>query len=313
MKHNKYKLLCIYSACLIGFGGLTSAFLTGCGTSAPAAVESDISSPNEAADDTVEADNMAETDSMTADSQPPIPSDTNTADSISENTTASPSDLTDNPVTVTTEPETNNPKEAPMEDRITYEPGFYYESLSDTVKQRIDGISYHENPDISYEELRYVSVKYIDFDGNAKTGELICNEAIAPDLTRIFFQLYEAEYPIEKMKLIDEYNGDDEASMADNNSSCFNYRPIAGTGTLSKHALGLAVDINPLYNPYVTYADGSAHISPENAEAYADRTADFPHKITSDDFACQQFKAHGFTWGGDWNSAKDYQHFQKAM
>lgn len=302
MKYNEYKLLCIYFACLIGFGGLASAFLTGCKTSAPAAVESDISVQSTASDDTIEANNTAE------DAQLPVPAETSAADSISEETAAA-SDLTDSTVAE----EENNIEEAPMEDRVTYEPGFYYESLSDAVKQRIDGISYRENTDISYEELRYVSVKYIDFDGNTKTGELICNEAIALDLTQIFYQLYEAEYPIEKIQLIDEYGGDDEASMADNNSSCFNYRPIAGTSTLSKHALGLAVDINPLYNPYVTYQDGNAHVSPENAEEYADRDSDFAYKITPDDFACQQFKAHGFTWGGDWNSVKDYQHFQKDL
>lgn len=304
MKYNEYKLLCIYSACLIGFSGLASAFLTGCGTNAPVSIES-----SAATQDTGEDSTNIEADNMVKDSQLPVSDKTNTVDSVSKETAAAK----DNAADISVVAEESNNEEAPMEDRVTYEPGFYYESISDAVKQRIDGISYRENSDISYEELRYVSVKYIDFDGNTETGELICNEAIALDLIQIFYQLYEAEYPIEKIQLIDEYGGDDEASMADNNSSCFNYRSIAGTSTLSKHALGLAVDINPLYNPYVTYSNGSSHVSPENAEEYADRDADFAHKITPEDFACQQFKAHGFTWGGDWNSAKDYQHFQKDM
>ena len=114
--------------------------------------------------------------------------------------------------------------------------------------------------------------------------------------------------------MIDEYDGDDLASMEDNNTSCFNYRPVEGTSSLSKHALGLAIDINPFYNPYITYnKDGSEKISPANASVYADRTASFPYKIDENDLCYQLFKEHGFTWGGHWNSCKDYQHFQKVV
>ena len=102
--------------------------------------------------------------------------------------------------------------------------------------------------------------------------------------------------------------------MEDNNTSCFNYRPVEGTSSLSKHALGLAIDINPFYNPYITYnKDGSEKVSPANASAYADRTASFPYKIDENDLCYQLFKEHGFTWGGHWNSCKDYQHFQKVV
>ena len=114
--------------------------------------------------------------------------------------------------------------------------------------------------------------------------------------------------------MIDEYDGDDLASMEDNNTSCFNYRPVEGTSSLSKHALGLAIDINPFYNPYITYnKDGSEKVSPANASAYADRTSSFPYKIDENDLCYQLFKEHGFTWGGHWNSCKDYQHFQNVV
>ena len=87
---------------------------------------------------------------------------------------------------------------------------------------------------------------------------------------------------------------------------------MEGTTKLSKHAYGLAVDINPFYNPYVRYnEDGSLHIDPAGSEPYADRTAAFPYKIDENDLCLKLFKEHGFTWGGDWNSMKDYQHFQK--
>ena len=108
-------------------------------------------------------------------------------------------------------------------------------------------------------------------------------------------------------------NGDDTASMEDNNTSCFNYRVVDGTTKLSKHAYGLAIDINPFYNPYVVpQSDGSTYISPKGSEAYTDRSADFPYKIDENDLCYRLFKEHGFTWGGNWNSCKDYQHFQKA-
>lgn len=196
-------------------------------------------------------------------------------------------------------------------DRITYKPDFYYEPLSEDIKTRITGHSYATDCLVPYDDLRYVSVQYYNFDGKTKTGEIICNKNIAQDLVEIFYELYEADYPIEKIRLIDEYNADDELSCLDNNTSSFNYRVIAGTTKLSKHAQGLAIDINPLYNPYITYPDGVENIFPYTAASYADRNADFIAKITHEDLCYQLFTEHGFTWGGDWNSVKDYQHFEK--
>lgn len=194
-----------------------------------------------------------------------------------------------------------------------YADGFSYEPINDEVKQRIYGLSYKEDCTVPYEELRYVRVCYIDFDGLPQEGELICNKAIAQDLVEIFYELYQASYPIEKIRLIDEYNADDDLSCLDNNTSCFNYRVVGGSTSLSKHALGLAIDINPFYNPYVTYPNGVERISPPGSEPYADRSLDFPYKIDENDLCYQLFAAHGFTWGGHWKTLKDYQHFQKAL
>lgn len=197
-------------------------------------------------------------------------------------------------------------------DRISIASSFYYEPLSDETINRITGISYVENDNISLEELRYCSLLYNDFDNNTQVGELICNEKIAQDIIEIFYELYTSGYQIESIKLIDEFGGDDTASMLANNTSCFNYRVVENTTRLSNHAYGLAIDINPFYNPYVTFGkDGSTHISPEGSEAYADRSASFPYKIDENDLAYKLFKQHGFKWGGDWNSVKDYQHFER--
>ena len=218
--------------------------------------------------------------------------------------------------------------ETMVDQRTTLSEGFYYEPLSEKLQRYITGVSYPaivDNSDgtsedllksveISYKDLRYVHIWHYDFEGNPAEGELICNKAIAQDLTEIFYELYCNEYQLEKVLLIDEYDGDDLASMEDNNTSCFNYRPVEGTSSLSKHALGLAIDINPYYNPYVTYEkDGSQRVSPESAEVYADRSASFPYKIDENDLCYQLFKDHGFIWGGHWNSCKDYQHFQKVV
>ena len=215
----------------------------------------------------------------------------------------------------------NNPEEpskmSEHPERTTYQPGFYYEPLTDTVKQKITGISYPEGGcTVPYEDLQYVGLLYHDFNGEEQTGELICNKAVAQDMVEIFYELYRNDYQIEKIRLIDEYNGDDTASMADNNTSCFNYRVVDGTTNLSKHAYGLAIDINPFYNPYVVFNKGGAgntYISPAGSEIYADRSQDFAYKIDENDLCYRLFIEHGFTWGGNWNSSKDYQHFQKVL
>ena len=159
-----------------------------------------------------------------------------------------------------------------------------------------------------------MSVLHYNLRGVERTGELICNKAIAQDLVEIFYELYRNEYQIEQIRLIDEYNGDDTLSMQDNNTSCFNYRVVDGTSNLSKHAYGLAIDINPFFNPYVVFkTDGPTYISPRGSETYADRSKDFAYKIDENDLCYKLFTEHGFTWGGNWNSCKDYQHFQKVI
>ncbi|MCR5254653.1 MAG: M15 family metallopeptidase [Acetatifactor sp.] len=192
---------------------------------------------------------------------------------------------------------------------------FFRKDISEDLRKYITGISYpaEEQTDIDISDLDYVHIKYMDFEGNPANGELICNKYISEDLIYIFSKLYENDYRIEKVRLIDEYDGDDDLSMADNNSSCFNYRNIVGTKTLSKHSLGLAIDINPLYNPYITFNDdGTSNIYPKGSEGYADRSKDFPYKIDENDLCYKLFTERGFTWGGNWNSSKDYQHFQKT-
>ena len=204
-----------------------------------------------------------------------------------------------------------------VEDSVITQTGmeqfFYKEELTDEVFARMDGVSYPQNAQIGREELCYLRVLHTGFDEKTYIGELVVNQKIADDVLEIMKELYENHYPIEKMRLIDEYGADDETSMSDNNTSAFNYRTIAGTDRLSKHGQGLAVDINPRYNPCVRTKNGITTVEPQNGSAYVDRNADFSYKITEGDLCLQLFLEHGFTWGGSWNSVKDYQHFEKAV
>ena len=141
---------------------------------------------------------------------------------------------------------------------------------------------------------------------------MVCNKKIANDIKDIFQELYKHRYPIGRMQLIDDYDADDERSMQDNNTSCFNYRAVAGTNKLSKHSQGLAIDINPLYNPCVRRRkDGSVLIQPSTAHRYANRSKKLPCTIDKEDLCYQLFIKHGFTWGGSWRTVKDYQHFER--
>lgn len=190
---------------------------------------------------------------------------------------------------------------------------FYSEEITDDIKLRIAGKSYKDDCTVPFEDLNYVRVLYYGFDKEIHIGELIVNVAIAEDIVAIFAELFEAKYPIEEMVLVDEYNADDNASMAANNTSSFNYRTVPGATHLSKHALGLAIDVNPLYNPFVQYNEAETIVLPVEGIPYADRTLDCPYYIDEDDLCYQAFTKRGFTWGGFWESEPDYQHFQKAL
>lgn len=185
---------------------------------------------------------------------------------------------------------------------------FYNKEIPDEIFEKMNGVSFHEEGVISREDLRYVRVLHMGFDGETHIGELVVNAALADEVCGIFQKLYENSYQIESMLLIDDFAGDDHASMVADNTSAFNYRVVDDTDHLSNHAYGAAIDINPLYNPYVT----KKGVSPMEGEAYGDRSADFPHKIDENDLCYQLFTNAGYKWGGSWKNVKDYQHFEKT-
>ena len=188
---------------------------------------------------------------------------------------------------------------------------FAAEPIPDGVWARMQGKTYKENPYIGRDDLRHIRALHWDYDNQMHVGEMIVNKEIADRVVSILRQLFDAKYPIQRMLLPDVYDADDETQMRDNNSSSFCYRAIAGSSKLSKHARGLAIDINTLYNPYYKGRDdGTRFIQPATAADYCDRTWDFPYKIDHDDLCFRLFTEAGFEWGGDWTSCKDFQHFE---
>lgn len=189
---------------------------------------------------------------------------------------------------------------------------FTIDTISDAVFQRMAGKSYKSNCTVKRSELRYLRLSHYDGNGKQKVGEMVCNKNIASDLKEIFQELYRNRYPIERMQLVDDYNADDELSMQANNTSCFNFRQIAGSTKLSAHSRGMAIDINPLYNPCVKRRkDGSNVVQPSTARKYADRSKRGRYTIDENDLCYRLFLKHGFKWGGSWRTVKDYQHFEK--
>lgn len=184
--------------------------------------------------------------------------------------------------------------------------------LDSLTLSRIKGLSLPEGAKVEASDLRYLIVPHHDGHGNVCLGEIIVNRHVADKVAAVFGELFKLKYPIERMELIDNYNADDEASMTANNTSGFCYRAVGGSKTLSAHALGLAVDINPLYNPYVKKRNGKMIVQPKAAAPYIDRSKRRSlYQISgADDPAVLVFKRHGFVWGGDWHTLKDYQHFE---
>lgn len=153
--------------------------------------------------------------------------------------------------------------------------------------------------------LTLINVFYYGFDEKLHHGQLVLHKAVAEDIKEIFEIIRQIHFPIEKVVPICEYKWSDEKSMEDNNTSSFNYRFISGSKILSMHASGLAIDINPKQNPYIK--NGTTAPTGSIYESEAKGT------INSDSRIVEEFKKRGWTWGGDWKSLKDYQHFQKDL
>ncbi|MGW6004498.1 M15 family metallopeptidase [Oerskovia enterophila] len=172
------------------------------------------------------------------------------------------------------------------------------------LAERMTPSSWREGCPVGLADLRYVTLTHRTFEGGVATGELVVHADVADGLVGVFHDLFDAGYPIRSMRLVDDFGGDDDASMAADNTSAFSCRPVAGTDRWSEHAYGRALDLNPVENPWVS---GDAVEPPAGAE-FASRPA-VAGVIAPDDATVRAFLAAGWQWGGYWTGPVDYQHF----
>jgi hypothetical protein len=182
--------------------------------------------------------------------------------------------------------------------------------LPESVRDEMTGVSWKEGCPVPLSDLRLVRLLFRGFDGVARRGELVVHADVADAVVRIFHTLYDARFPIRRMVRVDSYGASDDASMADDNTSAFNCRPITGsTSGFSVHSYGKAIDIDTIENPYVK---GSTVLPPAGTE-FLDRSNVRPGMIVAGDVVTRAFATEGFTWGGNFSSLKDYQHFEAPI
>ena len=154
-------------------------------------------------------------------------------------------------------------------------------------------------------QLRLLKISYWDFAGRRRVGSIVIRSTAARDLLSVFRKLYAARFPMRRLRPVEAYKGSDDASMAADNTSGFNCRFVSGTRRWSQHAYGLAIDLNPVENPYVH----GGLVEPPAGRRYLDRSKRRPGMVVSGDVVVRAFASIGWRWGGYWTSAKDYQHF----
>jgi hypothetical protein len=182
---------------------------------------------------------------------------------------------------------------------------FVARKLSPAVRKRITGVSWHRGCPVGRGRLRYLKVAYYGFDRRVHRGEMIANRSAVTPLRRAFADLYRSRFPIRRMRLVDDYGGSDYASIEADNTSAFNCRRATGQARWSQHAYGLAVDIDPIENPYVSHGR-TAHRA---SRTYLRRSRHRRGMAYSGGALVRAFKRVGWGWGGTWPGPTDYQHF----
>ena len=178
-------------------------------------------------------------------------------------------------------------------------------ALDPGVCARITSSSWRDEPRCPrFDELAYLRIPHLTFEGAVALGELIVAATIAERTIELFRRLYALGFPIRQMKLVDDYGADDDRSMSVDNTSAFNFRVVAGTNVLSQHARGLAIDINPVENPWRK----PDRLVPREGERFADRRAIRPGMFVRPGPVVAAIDELGWEWGGDWRHASDDHH-----
>jgi len=182
-------------------------------------------------------------------------------------------------------------------------------TLPSVRAQGMTGVSWHEGCPVPLDDLRLVSLTYYGFDGRAHRGLLVVNRDATKAIVSAFRRIYDARVPIRRMVPVDVYGGSDFRSIEADNTSAFNCRNVAGSSHWSQHAYGLAIDVNPIENPYVYSAGTSSHRA---SAPFLDRTKHQPGTAYDGGALVAAFAAVGWGWGGHWSGEKDYQHFSAS-
>ena len=196
----------------------------------------------------------------------------------------------------------NNKKEEKSFSKVTKT--IKLDTIIDSDLKKIKVRSDLKNFNSIYKELSLINVYYLGYDSLVHRGQLVCHKSVANELKEIFIELYKIKFPIESVRPISLFEWNDEISMSSNNTSCFNYRTVSNSNKLSEHSKGLAIDLNPKYNPYIS---SKGVISPKNGE-YNNKNIG---TIIVDSKVISIFRDKGWKWGGNWKRSKDYQHFSK--
>lgn len=181
--------------------------------------------------------------------------------------------------------------------------------LTDVEKTAMTGVTWRPGCPVGLDALVVVDVHHHGVDGATHQGALVVHQDIGAHVARVFDHLYAQGFVVEQVHPIRQFAGDDDKSMAANNTSAFNCRKKVGLDAYSTHSFGRAVDVNPLWNPYVRTKNGKQKVLPPAGKAFVERTDDvgrirYPSDVT------RIFSLFGFQWGGRWRSVKDYQHFE---
>jgi poly-gamma-glutamate synthesis protein (capsule biosynthesis protein) len=202
------------------------------------------------------------------------------------------------------------------------EPSVKQEPIPDDIWNRMQGSSWHATRRCpARNDLALLTVPYLDFNGQPRTGQLIVAKSVAGTVAGAFMDIFRSgKFRIEKMNLIDNYSvrdvkgkavreASDDESMKDSNTSAFNCRFKSGSMELSAHAKGIAIDINPVQNPFISRSGKVFPKEGSNYDEERERTGDIVGIIVDGDVVTKAFRDRKWTWGADWKSSTDYQHF----
>ena len=181
-------------------------------------------------------------------------------------------------------------------------------NLPSELRDAMVGVTWNHDCPVHITELRLLRFSHWTFEDEVQEGSLVVAAEDASVIDGAMRAAFETKFPLESARPASDFGGDDDASMAANNTSAFNCRKVTGGDSYSQHSYGNAVDINPVQNPYVR----GTTVLPEAGKDYLVRDPSTPGLLVEDSPIVQHFLAAGWGWGGQWSSLKDYQHLSKS-